>query len=925
MVKKLLILSLFLLTFQFVLAQQAQIKGVIADSLANVQLSNASVSLLQAKDSILIKFTRTKEDGSFNFGATKNGDYLLLVTFPDYADYIENFALNEAKPQKDFGSINLLLKERLLQEVIVKGEAVAMRVKGDTTEFNAGSFKVQPNAKVEDLLKQLPGIQIDQNGKITAQGVTVNRVLVDGEEFFGDDPTLVTKNIRSDMVDKVQLYDDKSENAKFTGIDDGVRNKTINLKLNEDKKKGYFGKLDAGVGNDGFYSTQGLFNAFNNKKKFSLYSTIGNTKRTGLDWQTSQKYGLMGNNIEIGDDGGIMIFFSGNDEFSGEQFRGEGIPEIVNTGVHFENKWKEDKHALNLDFKYGRLNNQGFRTNLSQNNLPNTLLINNSKRDFDNLLNQQKVNAGYEFKIDSTSNMKVSFDNTWKKNNNENTTSTSGFSENNHKLNDGRRTFNENITDDRQNATLFYGKKFKKPGRTLTFRFNQSHFNSESGGILISNNSFYDQNDDLDSTSVINQLKENRKIGDSYKTSLTFTEKLTGTLALSTNYDFATNSVISKLNSYNKDAAGEYTDLDTQFSNDLKYKVNTQQAGLSLSYKKDKTNLTLGSKVAFSNLDQRNLINTTTFNRDFTNFLPSANFEYKFSKQSGLRLGYNGSTKQPSIDQLQPVLNNNDPLNITLGNKDLDLAFGNRFNVSYNSYKVLTSRSIWMYGSYNFTSNDIVSNVTTDESGKSVLTYNNINGETPSNFYFGGSYGGKIGKTKIYWDAGLNGNGNSYYNISNGAVNNNKSYSISPSLQISNYQDKYSFAVRANPGYQVNKSSLQPQQNASGYVFNSNGQFSYKLPGKVTIQVDYDYNFQEKTTSFNTNFDKLIVNSSIYKTFLEKDNLKLSLSGNDLLNQNIGFSRTAYGNTISQSSFTNIQRYFLGSVVWDFSKFGTKK
>jgi cell division protein YceG involved in septum cleavage len=184
--------------------------------------------LLQAKDSILVKFTRAKADGAFSFNNIANGSYFLLVTYPDYADYTESFKLDNQQNTKEFGKIDLLLKSRLLQEVIFKGEAIAIKIKGDTTEFNAGSFKVQPNAKVEDLLKQLPGIQIDKDGKITAQGQTVNRVLVDGEEFFGDDPTLVTKNIRSDMVDKVQLYDDKSENAKFTGIDDGQLSKTIN-------------------------------------------------------------------------------------------------------------------------------------------------------------------------------------------------------------------------------------------------------------------------------------------------------------------------------------------------------------------------------------------------------------------------------------------------------------------------------------------------------------------------------------------------------------------------------------------------------------------------------------------------------------------------------------------------------------------------
>ena len=333
------VLGLFLL----ILNLKAQsISGIVRDSTDNILLKNASISVLRAKDSILVKYTRSNELGEFNMTNLAEGKYLLLVTFPDYADYVDNFTLKKDET-KDFGKINLLLKTRLLQEVIFKGEALQVRVKGDTTEFDANTFKVQPNAKVEDLLRQLPGITVDKDGKITAQGETVSRVLVDGEEFFGDDPTLVTKNIRSDMVDKVQLYDDKSENAKFSGIDDGVRNKTINLKLKEDKKKGVFGKLDAGGGNDDFYTTQGLLNFFNNKKKFSVYSTYGNTRRTGLDWESSRKLGVGGSsNIEISDDGGVMMYFSGGDDaLGGQSFYGEGVPKILNTGIHFDNKWKE--------------------------------------------------------------------------------------------------------------------------------------------------------------------------------------------------------------------------------------------------------------------------------------------------------------------------------------------------------------------------------------------------------------------------------------------------------------------------------------------------------------------------------------------------------------------------------------------------------
>ncbi len=181
------------------------VKGSVVDTVSNGRLINTSVSILRSKDSTLVKFTRADDNGTFTLSQLPKGKLFLLVTYPGYADYVEQFDLDSTKSKIDFGRIKLTIRATLLQDVIIKGTAAAIKMKGDTTEFNAAAYKIQPNAKVEDLLKQLPGIQVDKDGKITAQGQTVNKVLVDGEEFFGDDLTLVTKNLRADMVDKVQL------------------------------------------------------------------------------------------------------------------------------------------------------------------------------------------------------------------------------------------------------------------------------------------------------------------------------------------------------------------------------------------------------------------------------------------------------------------------------------------------------------------------------------------------------------------------------------------------------------------------------------------------------------------------------------------------------------------------------------------------
>src|SRR5690554_2822075 len=363
-----LALSLFLLSSFTAFAQSSyQIKGTVIDTAVNVDLANASITVLNASDSILVKFNRANQDGTFEIAELSSGAYILLVTYPDYADYVEKFTLDSLNPSYDFGNINLILKERLLSEVIITGGIAAIKLKGDTTEYDARAFVIQPNSKVEDLLKQLPGIQVDQNGKITAHGEAVRKVLVDGEEFFGDDPTLVTRNLRGDMVDKVQLYDKKSDQATFTGVDDGVKTKTINIQLKEDSKNGMFGKADAGLATDDLYQAQLMYNTFKGSGKFAAYGTIGNTGKIGLNWRDTDRYASSENIVMDGDM--IMITNSSSDEldsFNG-QYNGQGIPLAHSGGLHYDTKWNEKKENINANYKIGSIEVDGIENTITQN------------------------------------------------------------------------------------------------------------------------------------------------------------------------------------------------------------------------------------------------------------------------------------------------------------------------------------------------------------------------------------------------------------------------------------------------------------------------------------------------------------------------------------------------------------------------------
>jgi hypothetical protein len=905
-----------------VMAQsQYGIKGTATDTASKIKLPNTSVIILNAKDSTLRAFARAGTDGSFAVTGLTKGKFILLLTYPGYADYVEHFALDSINSEHTFGNINLFLKSRLLNDVIIKGKKAAIKIKGDTTEFNASSYEIQPNDKVEDLLKQLPGIQVDKDGKITAQGQTVNKVLVDGEEFFGDDPTLVTKNIRADMVDKLQLYDKKSDQAAFTGIDDGKKTKVIDIKLKDNKKVGSFGKADLGAGTDGYYQGQLLFNTFKAKQKISAYGTLANTGKMGMGWQDSQKYGG-GGDMEV--DGDMIMFNMSQDDLESwdGRFNGEGKPVARAGGAHYDNKWDDDKQSINTNYKIGSLDVEGTKNILTQNNLPTGTFNTNSDQSFNNSIFRQKLDATYQVKLDTTSNLKLTADGTGKNsktNNNYVTTNTRG---NDVLLNNQTRSLTNDADQQLFNASALYTKKLKKVGRTFSASFKEAYNHSDAHGYLKSGINFYNDQGQLDSTQKIDQYKTNNITSNVITTNFTYTEPFTKAFSAIVNYGFGFDNSTADRKSFNQSGAGLYTDLDPSLSNNYKLNQISNQGGIIFNYKKKKSLVNFGSRVAAVSFDQTNEYTNVDFKRNFVNWMPQATYQYKFSTSASFRVEYNGKTTQPTIDQIQPLRVNTDPLNIVLGNPLLKPSFQNQVNVSYNSYKVLSESSLYLYGSYSATSSAIVYSTVTDSAGKTTNQAINLHNKQPKNFYLYAGYGQKIIGG---FNAGLNFNinGNNSYNYTNSELNASKSVTYTGTVYLSKYkQKKYNFSIEAGPNYTISKTSLQSQLNNNGSGLTGRASASVYLPWKIQINSDVNYEYRAKTESFDTDFKRTLLNASISKAFLKQDNLKLVVSGNDLLNQNTGFNRQAFANQITQTNYTTIKRYIMFSIVYDFSKMG---
>lgn len=920
----LLFILCFCLLFQ-ALAQSAAIHGKVADTSSGENLKNATVLLLEAKDSMLQSFIRVNADGNFSFKNIDTGKYILLVSYPEYADFSQSLDIRSKDTAVNLGIVNLIQAAHLLKDVIVSQKLGAIRIKGDTTEFVADSFRTQPNATVEDLLKKLPGIQVDKDGKITAQGQTVPKVLVDGEEFFGDDPTLVTKNLRADMVDKVQLYDKSSDQAAFTGIDDGNKTKTINIKLKEDKKNGYFGKLSGGLGTDKYRETQDMFNYFKGKKKFAAYLTLANTGKTGLGFQDEMKYGVSDYQLSSADGGNLTFSSSGTSDplqslqsWNGN-YDGNGIPSAKTSGVHFDNKWNNDKQDINLNYKIGGISEEGASQSKTQSNLQNSVLYDTSSSKFYKDIFRQKMDGIYNLQIDSTSSIKI----------------TAGGSLGNSKsdsYSDGTKTRNgtdslvnknsnnSNFSGNSKafNTSLLWRKKFKKKGRTFSAYFNEYMNNVDDHGYIDNRIDYYDMQNNIDSSHLVDQRKVNKTKSNSFTGKLTYTEPLAKYFSAIVNYGVDVENATSDVRSYNKDANNGYNDLDSVYSNHYIYNQLTNSGGLSFAYNTAKINLNFGTNAGNTRYHQINTFNAQSLDRNFMNWNPNASFRYKFSQQSSMRFNYYGSTQQPSVTQIQPVINNTDNQNIYIGNPDLKPSFRNSFNWGYNSFKVLSERYIGVYGGYTFITNPVVANsVINYTTGVDTLTYFNIASAT-SNFNGGFYYGRKLKKLDLQVGGELGINGNSSTNYVNNAQNTTTTRSYSFGLNIGKYKEKkYDLSFRASVAYNTNKSTLQNQIDNNSWSYQLQPNFDVFLPAKFQIHTDGDYNWQQKTQTFTAR-SQFLWNAWIGKKFFKKENLLLKASVNDILNQNNGFTRSAYSQTVTST----IKRYFMLSIVWDFTKMG---
>jgi hypothetical protein len=878
-------------------------RGWVNDSTLNKHCPLVVVAILN-RDSTLVQFTRTRKDGGWSFRGIPVGSYLLLISHPSYADYTTRLIIR-TDSITDLGKLYLEPKADTLSAVVVTPRTPPVHMRGDTLEYNTANIKMKVNATVEELLARLPGVQIDENGGITVNGKRVQRLLVDGEDFFSGDPTIVTKNFNADMIAKVQVLDKKSSQAEFTGVDDGQRTKTVNLVLKEDSKKGYFVKAEAGDDPQGYYTINGLLGAFKGKKQFAVLAMAANNGATGLG----------GGGADVGTE---LSLETGNDALGASA--GGGIPKVEAVGTHYADKWNGNEDHLSGNASIGHLITQPYSFSVSQQTLPDSIYTQVQNRNSVNSNDQQNFNASFDYLPDSLSAFGF-FVGGMNSNGLNQLTSTGSSSFNGTLVNSSQSNIRDLVNNQNFRGNMMYRLRGrKKKIRNFSFTLGMSKQTNTTNGYLYVLNNFYHTDGTLLSADTTDQRKVISATGINLNSSVNYTEPLWQGAILALSYGLNFSQGQSQQLTFNR-GDGKYQDYIDSLSNHFQNDVLTQRATINIQTTISRPlTYTIGGDILQYSNQQKDLLKDSVTKYRYITFAPRANLRYAINKGTGLSFDYSAGTQQPSIMQLQPVQNNNNPLYITLGNPDLRPSFSQNFGLSFDAEKLLSLN----FGlNFAYTSNAISTKTYTDSLGRQISQALNVNGSESGGLNF------NLNHTfmAIGLSLGLNGNASFGRNVNyvGNLLSDNDSYNVGGGLSVGKYvPDRYSFRINSGISYSSTNSSVNTGILTQYWTQNQNVQLSYfPLPG-LEINSNVNYNWRQKTGVFDKNNSTFLWDAFVSKNFLQ-NRLVVRWRINDILGQNAGINRNISGNTISQTATNIIGRYWMLSGTYRFERHGKLK
>jgi hypothetical protein len=918
--KKFYLLFMTVLTGLASFSQKGWVKGILSDTLAKQPVAAATITLLSKKDSSLVSFTMTDKKGTFELSGLANGEYKLLITHVNYHSSTKFFSITDAQKQVDLGIITMRDQSQILNEVTVIAESPPVTLVGDTVQYNAGSFRTPPNSNVEQLLKKLPGVKVEKDGTVKAQGQEVKRVLVDGKEFFGADPKIATRNLPADAIDKVQVYDKSSDQAQLTGFDDGNSEKTINLKLKKDKKKGWFGKATAGGGTDERFEGRFNVNSFKGARQFSAIGMANNTNTEGFSFMDMMNFTGEINRMRGG--GMMSIDNADNSMMSGLSGNNNNIRTIWGGGLNYNNIIG-NKMDFTSNYFYNHYNPKTQSEVRRHNFLPGSTYFSNQNSFMDNINNTHRLNLGVDIQVDSFFSIKIKPSFGYQKN----STYTHRDYEN---LTPEAKMLSSGFSDTRSNSEannfrndLLLRKKFRQKGRTLSLGMQTSLNGTSDDGTLQSVNDFYDPNSGFTGTDTLNQVNTSESDLKSYNLRLAYTEPVFKKTLLELSLGKSNSRSTSEKITYDYNMkTSKFDSLNRSLTNSFSNEYGYNSAGARWLMQLKKATLIAGVNWQQAELEGKIISgkSDSVISKSFNNFLPNARLQYHFAKYTTLTLTYTGATNQPSMSQLQPVPDISDPLNIKQGNPDLKQEYSHVVQLNYMAVNPFKNKDLFAFITVRKTLNKIVNYDTIDSVGRRNTRPVNFDGVYDVNGDI--NFGLPVRFLRGSINFGLNGEYDKGAQFINGEQNDIQTVSLGPNVRL-DMSPGEKFDVSLTAAYDINRSrySIQSANNTEYFTQTYGADINWQLPKQVFFSMEFNY-IKNSNRAQNFNNSLPLWNASVSKLFLRYNRGELKLTAFDLLNQNVGISRTSNSNYIEDTKVVTLQRYLLLTFTYSLTKMG---
>lgn len=873
-------------------AQDGKVSGRVFSSTDKTVVSQATVKLL-GKDSAVKRSLLADSLGKFSFDGLAAGQYILQVQSLSFGSFNRDIVLNRNDKMK-LDSIFLQPSYGTLGGVVISAKRAAVVIKNDTTEFSASNFRVRKNGSVEDMLKKMPGVEVDKNGGVKTQGETVTQIYVDGKPFFGTDIKSVTQNFPADVIDKIQIIDKRSDQALATKVEDGVHERIINITLKKNRKRGVFGKDYAGYGTNNRYEAKANTNFFNNDRKISIIAGANNTGRND------------NNN-------------SGADDASYDTWNGT-----------MDNKQVKINYAdkLGKDFDFSAWAGYERNKNIRMQDIHRQNIFVDSSTYYTEINNSQSVNNNiytglyFEYRPDTLTFVRFNEGASY----NQNTYNSAAVFNTNlqdaSKFNDGNRTYSNNAKTPSVNGQVSYNHRFGSSRRNIFINVNNNINTNRAELYNISNNYFFP----VDSTAyalLLNQRQFNNNRTTRVGASVSYSEPMSdkSTLNISYNYNYAVNDVPRQVFNYNS-VSELYDILNDTLSNHYNNFSNNNTVSLNYNYGSKDIGFGAGARWQTATIQSHPVGKDSVFAQSYSGFAPNLSF-YTNSKGMRFNMYYSFNLQAPQATQLQPLIDNTNPLYIKYGNPALKFAEVHTVRYNFNYYNSHRETGFNSNASFNSIVNNISTSTTFYTDGSQATQPINTNGAYNWNAWF--SYFSPIyfGKDKVKWNVNLYANAFRNVAMRDGDENVNNTNYTKVFLGLTYDSPKWmDFHTDFSLSRQATEYSLQPDLNTTSYFVDVSPNITIIPITNTEINIDYDY---RQTTGQAAGFNSSVnmLNADVVQYFGAKKAFWIKLKAYDLLNENVSIWRSASDNYIQDTRANVLSRFLLLSLNFRLNKFNS--